>query len=260
MKQIITLLFALFSFLQMNAQTPSLEINFTTESPGGTFSPRHILAVWVENEDGSFVKTQLVFANARKQYLYTWNSSPANGNEIDAVTGATQTSHKTYTVTWDCLDLEQNIIPSGNYILHIEMTDRHNQGPLAEINFTIDENAFTLNPTDETNFKDISLVYSPDNISVENIKSKNKTLEIYPNPAVDFVNFSFNINNDEIVNIEIYDEKFSLINKVVTNKFFPAGKNTTTWNVDRKIPTGNYFVLFSTSKHVWFGKKIIIKN
>ena len=78
MKQFFTLFFVLITFFQISAQEPSLEINFTTISPGGVFSPKHILAVWTETADGEFIKTQLVFANTRKQYLYTWNSAPAN--------------------------------------------------------------------------------------------------------------------------------------------------------------------------------------
>ncbi len=257
---LVTILFLSFIFLQTNAQNPLLSITFTTITPGGYFSPNHILAVWTETESGDFVKTHLVYANARKQHLYTWNTEPANGNEVDAVTGATQTSHRTYTVTWDCRDLDQNIIPDGNYVLHIEMADTHSQGPLAEIDFTITENVFTLEPPDETNFTDISLVYNPDISSIESLKTEKELLKIYPNPATNFVNFGFTLDKDEIINIEIYDEKFVLLDKIVSNKSFYRGQNIVSYNINKEISDGTYFVLFSTNKHIWFGEKLIISK
>ncbi|MFZ4741786.1 MAG: hypothetical protein ACOYLE_11540, partial [Bacteroidales bacterium] len=56
-------IFLLFTFLlvsiQLNAQTTgNLTFSVTTTSTG-SFSPRHVIAIWIEKSDGTFVKTKL---------------------------------------------------------------------------------------------------------------------------------------------------------------------------------------------------------
>mgnify|MGYP002640871658 CR=1 FL=1 len=151
----------------------SLQIEFTTIDMGGFSHEKHVLAVWVETEAVEFVKTQLVYADVRKSDLYTWNSPPPNGNEVDAITGATQLLHKTYTVIWDCRDLAGEIIPNGNYVVHLEMNNNHSQGPLEELDFTMDGSSFVLYPEDAEFFKDISLVYQDADSGAAGVKSSN---------------------------------------------------------------------------------------
>ena len=146
---------------QKQVQTTGGEVTFTfrTVSTGGPYAPRHVLAVWIEDA-GGFVKTRLLRATSKKQYLYTWKTS-SNYNVIDAVTGATMTSHQTHTVTWDCTDLDGNIIPDGDYDIWAEFTDKHAQGPLKTITFTKGPEPQTITLPDETYFKDMSVVFTP---------------------------------------------------------------------------------------------------
>ncbi len=146
---------------QKQVQTTGGEVTFTfrTVSTGGPYAPRHVLAVWIEDA-GGFVKTRLLRATSKKQYLYTWKAS-SNYNVIDAVTGATMTSHQTHTVTWDCTDLDGNIIPDGDYDIWAEFTDKHAQGPLKTITFTKSPEPQTITLPDETYFKDMSVVFTP---------------------------------------------------------------------------------------------------
>lgn len=99
-------------------------------------------------------------AIARKQYLYTWKVA-SDYNVVDAITGATLSSHQTHTVTWDCTDLDGHIVPDGEYIVYVEFTEQHAQGPLYSIEFTKGPDAVVLNPPDKTNFKDIALSFTP---------------------------------------------------------------------------------------------------
>ncbi len=161
---ISVVLFPLICFSQNQGnqiQTSGGEVTFTfrTVSTGGTYSPKHVLAVWVEDAAG-FVKTRLLRANSKKQYLYTWKAS-SNYNVVDAVTGATMTSHQTHTATWNCTDLEGNIIPDGDYDIWAEFTDKHAQGPLKTITFTKSPEPQTITLSDETYFKDMSVVFTP---------------------------------------------------------------------------------------------------
>lgn len=137
------------------------EMSFTvrTVTANGNFSPKHVLAIWIEDTDG-FVKSRKVMANQRKQYLYTWVSS-SNNNVVDAITGPTLTNHQTHTVEWDCKDLNGNIVPDGEYVVYAEFTDKHAQGPLYSINFTKGPDPVFVSPPDETYFKDIVITFTP---------------------------------------------------------------------------------------------------
>lgn len=137
------------------------ELNFTirTVSEGGNYAPKHVLAIWVEYES-DFVKTRLLRGNSRKQYLYTWKAA-SNYNVVDAITGATLTSHTTHSVSWDCMDLDGNVVPDGDYTVWVEYTEKHAQGPLYSLTFTKGPDAQSMTPADETYFKDIELDFTP---------------------------------------------------------------------------------------------------
>lgn len=145
----------------VNAQNPTQgEMTFSvrTVTDGGKYSPKHVLALWVEDAKG-FVITRKVMANKRKQYLYTWNSSTGS-NAVDAITGSTLSSHRTHTVTWNCLDLKGNLVPDGVYTVFVEFTDQHAQGPICSVSFTKGSECVDISPSDKTYFKDISLQFT----------------------------------------------------------------------------------------------------
>ncbi len=146
---------------EMIKATTGGELTFTirTVSAGGPYAPKHVLAIWVE-QGGDFVKTRKAMANQRKQYLYTWKNA-SSYNVVDAITGSTLTYHQTHTVSWDCTDLDGNILPDGEYDVYTEFTDKHAQGPLYLISFTKGPDAVSLTPADETYFKDIELEFVP---------------------------------------------------------------------------------------------------
>ncbi len=130
-----------------------------TVTVNGNFSPRHVLAIWVEDADG-FVLSRKLRAEKRKQYLYTWNSQ-SGGDVTDANTGATLSSHQTHTVTWDCTDKDGAIVPDGEYKAYVEFTEAHVQGPLRMVAFTKGPEAVSLTPDDDENFKELALLFEP---------------------------------------------------------------------------------------------------
>lgn len=160
---IIILLFASFTGNENPKNTlisgGLLTFTVRTVTDNGTYSPKHVLAIWVEDADG-FVKTRKAMANQRKQYLYTWKAA-SNYNVVDAITGSTLNSHQTHTVTWDCTDLDGNIVPDGEYTVWVEFTDKHAQGPLYSLTFTKGPQAQSISPADQTYFKDIQLDFVP---------------------------------------------------------------------------------------------------
>ena len=141
------------------------------------------------------------------------------------------------------------------------MTEEHSQGPLLEIPFTIGGSSFTLNPSDEPNYTDISLIYDLGISFVEDFtQNRNNFLTIWPNPAKNLINIDFSLETNEFVSIDIYDQKFNLVDKLVTNKYFSEGKNTINRNINSRISPGTYYIMFSTKAYVCFGKKLIISK
>ena len=154
------LLLSLFEGLtaQTNDTTMTVAFSVTTTSPGGNFSPKNIGAIWVEDAAGQFVKTLRLWADRRKQYLYTWNNH-TNGNTVDGVTGATYSSHGTRTATWDFTDISGNLVPVGQYTLWLELTDQHSQGPRYSFNFPFHGAVTDITPPEQSNFHNMVLSY-----------------------------------------------------------------------------------------------------
>jgi hypothetical protein len=143
----------------------SLEATVTTVTDGGRYSPRNVGAIWIEDGSGRFVKTLAVWAKRRIDRLHAWEDVTSQAglgeNTVDAVTGATLSSHKTHQVSWDCTDTMEQRVPDGSYSVHFEMTDQNSSGPTASVDFTKGSSALTLTPPDEANFKGIKVVFTP---------------------------------------------------------------------------------------------------
>jgi hypothetical protein len=137
----------------------NLEISFSSVETGGEYAPHHILAVWIEQEDGTFVRSLKVRATERIQYLKTWKKK-SNSDKTDAVSGATLTSHTTHTVNWNLQNKDSVTISTGNYKLKLEMTDKNSQGPVGTFTFAYNDSLKSQSYTDENNFKNVQITYS----------------------------------------------------------------------------------------------------
>ena len=137
----------------------NLNIRFRTTSPNGDYAPFHVLAVWIERADGTFVRSLKVRAKERKTHLYTWKSVSAN-NTTDAITGATISQHTSHIIDWNLLDADQNAVTNGDYKLMLELTDQNAQGPVAALNFALMDTVISQQYEDQNNFKDIIIEYS----------------------------------------------------------------------------------------------------
>lgn len=183
-----------------NLNTPG-EVTFTvkTITDNGNFAPKHVLAIWVEDDQG-FVKTRKLRANQRKKYLYTWRSVSGD-NVVDATTGATMSSHQTHTIIWDCTDVDGNVVPDGDYTIYIEFTEKHAQGPIASFTFTKSIEEQHLTPDDEENFINISLDFIPETTDITDIY-ENK-LTVFPNPGNGL--FTIVLENSEALKLNVFN-------------------------------------------------------
>ncbi|MEZ4252164.1 MAG: DUF2271 domain-containing protein [Polyangiales bacterium] len=137
--------------MNLCAPTKMLEFTVLTSPPGGKYAPKNIGAIWVERADGTFVHTLEMWARTRRRYLVQFRSRTGS-NTVDAVTGATLTSHRTHSVRWNLTDVAGCAVSPGDYKLVLELTDRDGSGPLFEIPFTYDGGDLDLVPEDQRTF------------------------------------------------------------------------------------------------------------
>lgn len=205
MKHTFTLLIAfLFIALSGNAQTAGqLTVSTTTSSAGGSYAPRHILAIWIEDDQGHFVKTLLAYANSRKTHLNTWQASTKTAgkeyNTTDAITGATKSSHAKRTCTWNGLYYNGTTAPDGSYTVHLELTDKNATGRHTSFTFNKGEQSVNLTPGNVNSFSGTSIVWEPENTALTTEALPN--FNVYPNPSTGI----FYINTEETPLIEVFN-------------------------------------------------------
>lgn len=188
---------------KLHSQTTDGKMTFTvkTVTANGDFSPKHVLAIWVEDETG-FVLTQKLAGDKRKEYLYTWKGVSGE-NVVDAITGETLESHGRHTVYWNCTDVNGDIVPDGTYTVIVEFTEAHKQGPSTKVSFSKGADSVSLTLADETNFVDIALSFEPFT-TTGFMDSHMDTPQIYPNPTNGIVMINLN-DHSEICTLSIFE-------------------------------------------------------
>jgi len=102
------------------AQT--LDLRFSTTTLGQKYAPRNIVAVWIEDGAGSFVKTIGRWSGSRTVHLVDWIA--ASGQDTDAVSGATRSNHQVELLaSWDLKDRQGAIVPDGDYQIRVEISE-----------------------------------------------------------------------------------------------------------------------------------------
>lgn len=137
----------------------NMQFSFTTNAPGGPFAPAHVLAVWVESENGGFVRSLKVRAAQRIVYLYAWEAASQH-NLTDAITGATITQHSDQVVDWNLQSYERNEVAPGNYKLMVEISDADSQGPLATFPFVFNDTVLIQSVGNMEFIEDVVIEYS----------------------------------------------------------------------------------------------------
>ncbi len=203
MKKALIFVFLLATLVAKNqAQTiGTATFTITTVSNGGQYSPDNVIAIWVKNSSGLFVKSMKVMAVQRIQYLYQWKAS-SSLNTVGAITGATLTSHQTHVISWNCKNTSNVLVPDGDYQFWIEFADDDFQGPYTHYTFTKSSAAQTQNFTDATRFKNVSIVWTPDPNGVEEAIQPAK---IVRNPGSDLIGFVLPTQIADNAILQIFD-------------------------------------------------------
>jgi hypothetical protein len=250
MKKIVpfktVLLILLFSLLltvgSLSAQTNgTFTFSLNTTSSGG-YSPKHIIAIWIENSSPTFVKTKLLqSSDGNLDHLGQWTSRTGS-NIVDATTGATLQTHGNVTVVWNGTDVNGNVVADGTYKVWVEMawaSSLTTGKTYTSFTFTKGLSVFHSAPADLTNFTGITLDWVPGTATlVENIPEISNVV-VFPNPTTGILNIKF--KNDHIATfVRIFNDSGMLVlNKTLEE----ISGNEKTIDIS-SLPAGVYFVTF----------------
>lgn len=234
MKRFVLIIILALSVIQLFAQTlGKLNVSVATSSTGGNYAPRNIVAIWIEDASGNFVKTLLAYADKRIQHLNTWETATSlKGsvyNRIDAITGATQSSHGTRACSWNGTDYNKNLVADGKYFVCMELTDKNATGNFSKIAFTKGANNLVA-PQNAPSFSSINMMWeATGTVDVKEIELE-ESIQIFPNPTKNI----FFIRGDNITEIEILNLAGTLV-----------FKNSSTTRIDMSnFKNGIYLVRF----------------
>jgi hypothetical protein len=208
---IFTFAMVLLGCFSGNAQSEgTLTVTATTSSAGGNYAPKNIVAIWIEDNQGNFVKTLLAYAQTRKTHLNTWEASTTAAgspfNTVDAITGATKSSHATRTCTWNGTDVNGTLVADGIYRIRMELTDKNSTGNYSTFTFTKGPDAENQSPANVPSFSSIILNWEPLATSV-NDPWLEREYQVFPNPAIN----TLNISGQNILNVQVISQSGNVL-------------------------------------------------
>lgn len=202
----------------------TLTFSVSLAAHSGQYGSEHVVAVWIQNESGAFVKTNLRLAASShtiNKHLNTWKSK-SSLNIVDAVSGATLTSYsKPVSISWNATDLLENIVADGTYSINIE--ESWGEGTAgtstASFSFVKGPNEVHLTPTATTNFTSITLDWVASSTSTKLEALAMDNFNVFPNPAKSTINLNIktlsNINSISIKNTLGQTVAFEQVNKAI---------------------------------------------
>lgn len=183
----------------MNAQTEGqLSVTVTTVAYGGSYLPHNVVAIWVQSKTGVFIKTLLAYAAVRKAYLSSWGTATSSTyNTVDAITGATQSSHGIRTCYWNGKNQTGTVLGDDTYNVVMEMTEG-GSNKVGVFALKKSNTAQTVTPANVSGFSNITIKWTPVSTGIEDVTS-DKFYAVYPNPAKN----TLYVNGDDIREVEV---------------------------------------------------------
>lgn len=220
------------------AQTSgTLTVTAATSTAGGNFAPKNIVAMWIEDSQGNWVKTMLAYAATRKTHLNTWEAATTAAgspfNTVDAITGATRSNHGTRTCTWNATDVNGNLLPDGDYTVWMELTDKNGTGNFSSFPFTKDTIPLNLTPSNVPSFATISIVWEPVITTGVDENALAFQYSVSPNPTTG----TFRVEGKDITGIEVLNAAGAAVYKGASTSIDLSSK-----------PEGIYYVRIATDK------------
>jgi hypothetical protein len=216
-----------------------------TVSYGGTYAPRHVLAIWITNSNNQHIRTLKVMASNFKNKLFKWNTYTGGSVPSDAISGASLTSHQTHTVKWNGKNAAGHVVPDGDYNLWVEFNETNSTGnPTISIPFTKGAVDQHVTPANTSYFQNIDLQYFYTAGYGAGINSLigNTNVSVTPNPTVDEANIQVDLTNKASVQVSIYSISGKLVHRFNKSEY-EAGKHYFIWNPKSSgVASGTYFV------------------
>lgn len=245
----LLLLLGIFSNSHSYAQNTecNVTVSFTTVESPDLWEFNNMLAVWIEDEKGSFIRTLKVMADANIDYLYTWQEASA-GNTIDAITGATRTSHAPETLTWDGKDTNKTVVADGAYLVKIEFAESQDQGPVISIPFTKGTVNSDSTYNNETNFTNINIEYTVGGTNQVNEAVSATNFNIFPNPVVNQSIISILSDKATVARLSLYSLNGQLIRNLGA-KNLTIGQNSIAFDAN-DLPAGPYLLRLESNNSI----------
>ncbi|MCX6281434.1 MAG: T9SS type A sorting domain-containing protein [Bacteroidetes bacterium] len=101
----------------------------------------------------------------------------------------------------------------------------------------------------------VIMVYDSTLVGINKKPASTDILQVYPNPATDYVRFSSKTTNSHTDN-QIYI--LNQLGQIIKGLTLPLGSNQVLWDTS-KIPSGLYYYLCKTGKSVKTGKIVLLK-
>jgi len=219
----------------------TLTVTFSQPQPSSPSGTKNVIAVWIENNSGTFIKTKLRYVgNGTKDHLPSWavkaggtasNATSTTCNTTDATTGATLTSSTsptafgTKTVVWDGKNVNGTTngttVADGVYKVWIESswssgTASNSHNDIISFTFTKGATADHQTPAGDNYFNTITLDWVPSGTGIDN-NTINSNINIYPNPTNGIVNIDLSkIQSGS--KIQIYSIVGKKVYEEITNK------------------------------------------
>ncbi|MBX3205695.1 MAG: DUF2271 domain-containing protein [Labilithrix sp.] len=140
-------------------------VEVTTISYRGEYAPANVGAIWITTAAGGFVRTLDVWGSKRLKHAVAWLAS-SNGNDVDAVTGATRKSAGGHVAPWDCRDAAGVEVAPGAYVVHVEFTEENSstgspRGPHQALAFDVAAAVSAATAPDQAGFSGLRVVPLP---------------------------------------------------------------------------------------------------
>ena len=261
-----TIFFFLAIFGAVNLFSQSIgfmTLKYDQPTPVNPPGSKNVLAVWIQDNSGNFIKTRLRFwGMGTKDHLSTWNNK-SGGNVVDAITGATLTSSTTptafgtKTVIWDGKDVNGNLVPDGTYTVWIESAWQGNlsYGAHNELAFFAFTKGFTADHrtfTGDNYLTNISIDWVPSAAGFPTVDVK-PSFQVGPNPVTNVLNINYKNVNQQNTVFELFDVQ----GKKVKTIRLKTGNGTTSFYVN-SLKRGVYFYRISSpGKNLKTGKLLI---
>lgn len=137
---------------------------YAVRSGGGRVNNPYV-AVWVEDAAGTLVDTIALWylqnqkGNRWLPELRRWY--PASASTRSQVVSSATRAPGSYSVTWDCTDVQGQAVPAGAYVLCIEAAREHGPYSLIRQPVTLGAEPFTVDLPANGELRDASATFTP---------------------------------------------------------------------------------------------------